>query len=228
MPASPTPAQKRDFIAELKDYAKRPPFASGNTANDWARLRDLARLHRAMDTLNPDSLLRKETAKHMVVSMATLVQANVRRTLAEIIDAKDQRGERIPELAHLGLSLSTELARELRDQSFSVGKFVARFLKLGTVERISEAFQEVTGKSFEANLRPVFKSLVPANTPPNESDKRLHQILRRLAPLFTHRRILCNEEGNEVKIEPAEVDGYVEDVMQLVPAITGVRYGEAG
>jgi hypothetical protein len=217
---------KRDFIADLKDYAKRPSLAGGNTGDDWARLREVVRLHKAMDAINPDSLPRKELAKHVVVTLAALYQTAVRRILTEAIDAKDKRGERIPELAKLNISLTTELARELRDQSFSVGRFVARFLKTGSVDRISESLKDVCGKSLAGVLRPGMIALAPAGAAQPDVEKRLSQTLRRLETLFSLRRVLCSEEGLEVKIEPGDVDTYVEDAVLVIPALTHYRYQE--
>ena len=217
---------KRDFIADLKDYAKRPSLAAGNTGDDWARLREVVRLHKAMETLNPDSLPRKELAKHVVVTLAAMYQAAVRRILTEAIDSKDKRGERIPELANLNISLTTELARELRDQSFSVGKFVARFLKTGSVDRISDSLKEVCGKSLAGVLRAGLIALGPTEGAPPDVEKRLSQCLRRLETLFSLRRVLCSEEALELKVEPAAVDAYVEDAVSLIPALTHYRYQE--
>jgi len=218
---------KRDFIADLKDYAKRPSFTAGNTGDDWARLREVVRLHKAMDAINPESLPRKELAKHVVVTLAAMYQSAVRRILTETIDIRDKRGDRIPELANLNITLSTELAREMRDQSFSVGRFVARFLKTGSIDRMSESLKEVCGKSLAGVLRPGLAAVAPSGAGQPELEKRLSQTLRRLETLFSLRRVLCGEEALEVKIEPGEIDTYVEDAVWVIPALTHYRYQEA-
>src|SRR5438128_9935471 len=146
-------AGKRDFIGELKAYVKRSALATGDgiTKPDAVRWKAIiTALASVTSGDSSDEKLREELRRHVVVSLVAMIQASVRRTIAEIIDGKEERGEELPELPDIRITLA--MVRELKKREFSIGEVVAHFSSLGGFEQISSALQRVSGEDVNTML----------------------------------------------------------------------------
>jgi hypothetical protein len=187
-------AGKRDFIEELKAYVKRSALAGGNesTEPDAERFRAiLTALDATGETENEK--LDEELRRHIVVSLVALIQASARRTIAEIIDGKEEREEELPELQDVRITLA--MIRELKKREFSIGQLIAHFSSLGGFEQVSSALQRVSGKDLNTILLNSFRDGTRRIGGFENPEEALANIRTQLVKLFYYRNIYCHEEG---------------------------------
>ncbi len=152
-------AGKRDFVGELKAYVKRSALAAGKETTDlaWGRLSAILTAFEAA-TKNDDEKLCDELRRHIVVSLVAVIQGSARRTIAEIVDIKEEREEELPEPQDVRITIG--MIRELKKREFSVGELIAHFSSLGGFEQLSSALQRVFGE----DLNTIFLNACRAGT----------------------------------------------------------------
>ena len=78
------------------------------------------------------------------MSLVAVIQGSARRTIAEIVDIKEEREEELPEPQDVRITIG--MIRELKKREFSVGELIAHFSSLGGFEQLSSALQRVFGE----------------------------------------------------------------------------------
>jgi hypothetical protein len=208
---------KRDLVAELRGYAERSSFAYDTGEPDWTRLNQILKLYGQAREDSIDETVRCELQRHIVVSLIGVIQSSVRRTIVDVLDSKETRGDPLPELRNVKLTL--DLVRELKNQRFSVGELVAHFLSVSSVDQMSSALNDACGRDLSQILLDRFldKSRpIPEGATPEESVRRSRE---RLLKMFYYRNIYCHEEGLGVSMKETDLYGFVVTTITLVSAL---------
>src|SRR5215471_12156058 len=119
--------QKRNFIEEIKASVARSVLTSLTGERKTPEFKRLDNLINALIAAKDitDEALRDEIHRHIVVSLAAVVQVSARHTIAAIADAKETRGEDLPDPPNVRITFS--MVRELKNRAFSTGRFIAHF-----------------------------------------------------------------------------------------------------
>jgi len=149
-----------------------------------------------------DEKLVEELRRHFVVSLVALIQANARRTIAEIVDGKEKRAEELPELQDVKITLA--MVRELGNREFSLGDLIAHFSSLGGFEQASSALKRVSGEDLNTILLNWFRELGDENPEESLADTRAH-----LMKLFYYRNIYCHEDGVGISVNHDELHDFL-------------------
>jgi hypothetical protein len=210
---------KRDYVTEIKAYVKRSTLAAeaGTSDRDFARLNDVISTFAAITKFS-DENIRDELRRHVVVSLVAVIQASARRTIAQIVDGKENRGEELPELPQLKITLAT--VRELKKRAFSIGELVAHFLSLTGFEQISSALKHVGGQDlndallhrFQDHSRPIYDGL-------QKPEDALATARARAVSLFNYRNIYCHEDGIGVSVKDKELYQFIITTITVVSAL---------
>jgi hypothetical protein len=166
-------AGKRDRVGELKAYINRSRLAAANKTA-WPEEERFNAIFGILEAINEigDEKLVEELRRHIVVSLVALIQANARRTIAEIVDGKEKRAEELPELPDVKITLA--MVRELRNHEFSLGELSAHFSSLGGFEQVSSALKRVSGEDVNTTLLNLFREQEMENPEESLVDTRAH------------------------------------------------------
>jgi hypothetical protein len=215
---------KRDFIGEIKAYVKRSALAVGNEtakpdAMRWNAI--IAAFAAAASREISDEELCDELRRHVVVSLVAMIQGSARRTIAEIIDGKEEREEELPELQDVRITLA--MVRELKKREFSIGELVAHFSSLGGFEQISSALQRVSGEDLNTILLNSFRDDTRRTEGFENPEKALANTRAQLVKLFYYRNIYCHEEGVGISVKDDEVREFIIATANVVVALGLLR-----
>jgi hypothetical protein len=217
-------AAKRDFIGDLKDYVKRSTITAGNetAAPDSVRWRAI---FTTLDAIaESDENLCEELRRHVVVSLVAVIQASARRTIAQIIDGKEEREEELPELQDVKLTLA--MVRELKKREFSIGELVAHFSSVAGFEQISSALQRVFGEDLNTillNYLRAHSKLLEGFKGFENPEKALANTRARLMKLFYYRNIYCHEQGVGSSIKDDELHEFIIASITVFAALRDLR-----
>jgi hypothetical protein len=213
-------AGKRDFIGELKAYVKRSALAAGDgtttpDAPRWGAIITALACAKTGDI--SDEKLCEELRRHVVVSLVAMIQASARRTIVEIIDGKEERGEELPELKDITITLA--MVRELKKREFSIGALVAHFASLGGFEQISSALQRVSGEDLNTILLNSFRYDTRRIDGFKSPEEALADTRAQLVRLFSYRNIYCHEEGVGMSVKDDELQKFFIATLNVVSAL---------
>ena len=204
-------AGKRDFIGELKAFVKRSALAAGNGIGkpDTVRWGAILAAFAASEEISDEKLC-EELRRHIVVSLVAVIQASARRTIAEIVDGREQRGEELPEPPDVKITIA--MVRELKKREFSIGELIAYFSPLGGFEQMSSALQRVSGEDFNTILLNYFRD-------EENPEKLLADARAQLVKLFQYRNIYCHEEGVGISLKHDELHDLIVATINGVGAL---------
>ncbi len=206
MPEPKSP-QKRDRIAELKSYANRSDAAFEKGFPDWERLEEIIGAYVEIDTLDSESVLRPELHRHIIVSLAAVIQSAARSMITDIVDEKELRGEELPELRDVKLTL--DLALELKNHSFSFGELVAHFSAVSSVKSLSESFKHICDHDLAGIMKLRFLDKEPRDRAAASVGGKFARFRERLLKLFEYRIIFADEEGHGTTVSAVDLVGFI-------------------
>jgi hypothetical protein len=208
---------KRDRIAELRAYAERSNLAYEQGAPDWLRVEQILKVYGLSREIETDEAIRSELHRHIVVSLVAIIQASVRRTIAQIADHREERGQPLPEPRDVKLTLG--MVRELKNHKFSVGELLAHFLSVAGVDQISFALNQVCERDLNSILLMRFLDKTRPIQEGSTPEDAVRKARERLVQMFYYRNIYCHEEGIGVSIKETELYGFIVTTITFVSAL---------
>lgn len=194
---------KRDFIAEVKAVSERWNKHADGSSPELDRLNEVIKVYLSIEDLEEDSLLKPELHRHLVVSLVAIIQEAVRMTLVEIVDEKELAGEKLPELRNAAMTL--EIARELKNQSFSFGQLVGHFYSVSGVDQIDQSLHTVCDTRLSKVLRDNFREPQAEGRPKVTKERLAKETEDSLRKLFQMRNIYCHELGTGITSNEVEM-----------------------
>lgn len=210
---------KRNPIAEIKASILRNSNGNPEDLPGWRRLDQIIAAYLEIDKLESESILRPELERHVIVSLASVVQAASRHALSEIIDQKEFRGDVLPELVNAKMTIA--IARELKDSNFSFGQLISHFMPLSSFSLISTSLKQVCDRDLDSILKKYLenhKDYISENV-----GFQLTKIRKGLVALFEFRNIFAHEEGLETTVDDMELYESIRVTMMLVTALGLLR-----
>jgi hypothetical protein len=215
---------KRDIINEIKAFKDRMSAERGIAGDThyFDRLQAVSDLLGEIIYDKVSSSVAAELDAHICVSLVAIIQSVVRQVLTFVVDAKEHRGEALPELRDAKLTLA--IARELKNQTVTFGDLITHFLPLSNVDKLSNAVSYVTGEDLIAFVKPYLRKQ------PREGESTLDTTVaafgRNLRALFERRNVVCHEALQCIPADAGKLLGFLSTTLDLIQALhlSGLRY----
>lgn len=193
----------RSLAQEIKSFIARKVDLNNSWGGESDALEEILTVYLGIDELSVDSPLVPALQRYVVVALVAFIQSSVRTFVTDIIDEKELAGEQIPDLKNA--KLTVELARELKNQSFSFGELIAHFLSYSSVDQIENAVKLVCDDGFISIVKKEFISYEIDGGPKITPEDLARDTRNGLQRLFHLRNIYCHEIGGSILPSPMEM-----------------------
>ena len=200
---------KRDLIEEIIDRRSRSNPTTDRDTAFTNRMSTLMSAYHNIQTLPNEA--QAELNRYAPVALVAMTESYFKQALADIIDLKEQNGEKPPEIKELKMSIS--LAHALKGRKLTFGEVITHSLSYSNFSSICNSFKAVTGSPFVDEIKPALLGLNFAGHA-SESDP-MGFVIRLTEKTYRARHIICHEHAPDFSISVKEVYEMVLGIQSL-------------